>query len=263
MGCERLKDHVALITGGGRGIGKAIAKRLYQEKANVVICGTTEDVLKQAAEEIATEDREEDREVLPIVCDVSDANQIKAMVGKARERFGKVDILVNNAAIMLRHIGLERAVRPFYELDEADWDSVMSVNVKGMWMCAREVFPDMRSQNWGRIINISSDTVYMGRGNGLQYVTSKAAVVGLTRALAFEVGQFGITVNAISPGLTQSETVQEHDFRQMSEDLAKNSAIPRLECPEDLAGTAAWLASDDAGFVTGQAVSVSGGLSLH
>ena len=259
MSCERLKARVALITGGGRGIGKAIAKRLYQEKASVVICGTTEDVLKQAAEEIATEDRE----VLPIVCDVSDANQIKTMVGKARERFGKVDVLVNNAAIMLRHIRLERAVRPFYELDEADWDRVMSVNVKGMWMCAREVFPDMRSQNWGRVINISSDTVYIGRGNGLQYVTSKAAVVGLTRALAFEVGQFGITVNAISPGLTQSETVQEYDFKQMSEDLANNSAIPRLEYPEDLAGTAAWLASDDAGFVTGQVVSVSGGLSLH
>jgi NAD(P)-dependent dehydrogenase (short-subunit alcohol dehydrogenase family) len=259
MSCERLKGRVALITGGGRGIGKAIAKRLYQEKANVVICGTTEDVLKQAAEEIATESRE----VLPLVCDVSDANQIKATVGKARERFGKVDILVNNAAIMLRHIGVERAVRPFYELDEADWDNVMAVNVKGMWMCAREVFSDMRSQNWGRIINISSDTVYMGRGNGLQYVTSKAAVVGLTRALAFEAGPFGITVNAISPGLTQSETVQEHDFEQMSKELAKNSAIPRLETPEDLAGTAAWLASDDAGFVTGQAVSVSGGLSLH
>jgi len=259
MGCERLKGRVALITGGGRGIGKAVAKRFYQEKADVVICGTTEDVLKQAAEEIATEDRK----VLPIVCDVSDANQVKAMVCKARERFGKVDILVNNAAIMLRHIGLDRAARPFYELEEADWDRVMAVNVKGMWLCARELFQDMRSQNWGRIINISSDTVYMGRGNGLQYVTSKAAVVGLTRALAFEVGQFGVTVNAISPGLTQSETVQEHDFKQMSEELAKNSAIPRLEYPEDLAGTAAWLASDDAGFITGQAVSVSGGLSLH
>jgi len=259
MNCERLRGRVALVTGGGRGIGKAIAKRLYQEKAEVVICGTTEDVLKRAAEEIATDGRE----VLPIVCDVSDAKQVKAMVGKARERFGKVDILINGAAIMLRHIGFERAVRPFYELDEADWDRVMAVNVKGMWLCAREVFPDMRSQNWGRIINIASDTVYIGRGNGLQYITSKAAVVGLTRALAFEVGQFGITVNAISPGLTQSETVQEHDFKQMSEELAKNSAIPRLEYPEDLVGTAAWLASDDAAFVTGQTISVSGGLSLH
>jgi len=259
MSCERLKGHVALVTGGGRGIGKAIAKRLYLEKADVVICGTTEDVLKQAAEEIATEDRE----VLPIVCDVSDAKQIKDMVSKARERFGKVDILVNNAAIMLRHIGLDRAARPFYELDEADWDRVMAVNVKGVWLCAREVFPDMRSQNWGRIINISSDTVYIGRGNGVQYPTSKAAVIGFTRLLAVEAGKFGITVNSISPGLTQSETVQEHEFDQMSEELAKNSAIPRLEYPEDLAGTAAWLASDDAAFVTGQTVSVSGGLCFH
>jgi NAD(P)-dependent dehydrogenase (short-subunit alcohol dehydrogenase family) len=121
----------------------------------------------------------------------------------------------------------------------------------------------MRAQGWGRIINISSDTVYLGRGNGLQYVTSKAAVVGLTRALAFEVGRFGVTVNAISPGLTQSETVREHDLSGISEQIASNSAIPRLEYPEDLAGTAAWLATDDAAFVTGQAISVSGGLSLH
>lgn len=259
MNCERLKGHVAFVTGGGRGIGKAIARRLYQEKAELVICGTTRDVLERAAEEIGTDGRE----VLPIVCDVADAEQINAAVEKARQRFGKVDILVNGAAIMLRHIGVERATRPFYELDEADWDRVMAVNVKGMWLCSKAVFPDMRSQGWGRIINISSDTVYMGRGNGLQYITSKAAVVGLTRALAFEVGRFGITVNAISPGLTQSETIREHDFAQMSEQLAQISAIPRLEYPEDLAGTAAWLASDDAAFVTGQTVSVSGGLSLH
>jgi NAD(P)-dependent dehydrogenase (short-subunit alcohol dehydrogenase family) len=254
-----LEGHVALITGGGRGIGKAIARRLYSEKADIVICGTTEDVLKKAAEEIASEDRE----VLPMVCDVSDSRQVKAMVEKARRRFGKVDILVNNAAVMLRHIGYERATKPFYELEEADWDRVMDVNVKGMWLCSSEVFSDMRAQNWGRVINISSDTVFMGRGNGIQYITSKAAVVGITRGLAFEAGPYGITVNAISPGLVQSETVQEHDFKEMSEVLANSSAIPRLEYPEDLAGAAAWLASDDAAFVTGQNISVSGGLSLH
>ena len=259
MRCERLEGHVALITGGGRGIGKAIARRLYSEKADIAICGTTKDVLKKAAEEIASEDRE----VLPMVCDVSDSGQVKAMVEKARRRFGKIDILVNNAAVMLRHIGYERATKPFYELDEADWDRVMDVNVKGMWLCAKEVFSDMRAQNWGRIINISSDTVFMGRGNGVQYITSKAAVVGLTRGLAFEAGRHGITVNAISPGLVQSETVQEHDFKEMSEVLANSSAIPRLEYPDDLAGAAAWLASDDAAFVTGQNISVSGGLSLH
>ncbi|AJF06716.1 SDR family NAD(P)-dependent oxidoreductase [Geoalkalibacter subterraneus] len=259
MQCERLEGHVALITGGGRGIGKAIARRLYSEKADIVICGTTEDVLKKAAEEIASEDRE----VLPIVCDVSDSGQVKAMVEKARQRFGKVDILVNNAAIMLRHIGYERATKHFYELDEADWDRVMDVNVKGMWLCSSEVFSDMRAQNWGRIINISSDTVFIGRGNGIQYITSKAAVVGITRGLAFEAGPYGITVNAISPGLVQSETVQEHDFKEMSEVLANSSAIPRLEYPDDLAGAAAWLSSDDAAFVTGQNISVSGGLSLH
>ena len=253
---KRLENRVALVTGGGRGIGKAIATRYCKEGAAVVICGTTGDVLQQAAREIGPD-------VLPVVCDVSQASQIEAMARQARERFGKIDILVNNAAIMIRHIGSERAHRPFDELAEEDWDLVMSVNVKGPWLCARAVFPYMRAQGWGRIINIASDTVYMGRGNGLQYVTSKAAVVGMTRALAFEVGRFGITVNAISPGLTQSETVQEHDLSAMSEQLARNSAIPRLEYPEDLAGTAVWLATDDAAFVTGQTISVSGGLSLH
>ncbi len=253
---KRLENHVALVTGGGRGIGKAIAKRLYTEGAKLAICGTTLDVLQQAAKEIGAD-------VLPIVCDVSQSNQVEAMVRQIRDGFGKVDILVNNAAIMIRHIGIQRASRAFYELDEADWDKVMSVNIKGMWLCAKAVFPDMRSQKWGRIINIASDTVYMGRGNGLQYITSKAAVVGLTRGLAFEVGKYGVTVNAISPGLTQTETVQEHDFAKMSEQIAQNSAIPRLEYPEDLAGTAAYLASDDAAFVTGQTISVSGGLALH
>lgn len=253
---KRLENHVALVTGGGRGIGKAIATRFYAEGAKVAICGTTASVLEEAARTIGAD-------ALPIVCDVSQAEQVEAMVRRIRERFGKVDILVNNAAVMLRHVGLERAVRPFNEIEEAVWDQVMAVNVKGGWLCARAVFPDMQAQHWGRIINIASDTVFIGRGNGIQYVTSKAAVVGMTRGLAWEVGRHGITVNAISPGLTQSETVREHDFAAMTEELAKNSAIPRPELPEDLAGTAASLASDDAGFVTGQTICVDGGLVLH
>jgi len=166
----------------------------------VAICGTTPDVLESAAREIGPD-------VLPLVCDVSQADQVEATVRRIRERFGKVDILVNNAALMLRHVGLERAARPFTELEEEVWDQVMAVNVKGPWLCARAVFPDMQAQRWGRIINIASDTVFLGRGNGAQYITSKAAVIGLTHALACEVGRHGITVNAISPGLTQSETV--------------------------------------------------------
>jgi len=253
---KRLENHVALVTGGGRGIGKAIAHRLYQEGAKVAICGTTPEVLQEAACEIGPD-------VLPVPCDVARVAQVEELVSRVRDKFGKIDILVNNAAVMLRHIGIERSTRPFYELEESDWDLVMNVNVKGVWLCSRAVFPDMRSHGWGRIINIASDTVYMGWGNGVQYITSKAGVVGLTRALAFETGRFGVTVNAISPGLTQSESVKEHDFGAMSEELARNSAIPRLEYPEDLVGTAAWLASDDAAFVTGQVISVNGGLVLH
>jgi len=253
---KRLETHVALVTGGGRGIGKAIARRLYAEGAKVAICGTTPDVLEASARELGPD-------VLPLVCDVSRAEQVNETVRRISAHFGKVDILVNNAAVMLRHVGMERAAKPFTELEEEVWNQVMDVNVKGQWLCARAVFADMQAQNWGRIINIASDTAFIGRGNGLQYITSKAAVIGLTHALACEVGRHGITVNAISPGLTQSETVREHSFEAMSRQLADQSAIPRLEVPEDLVGTAAWLASDDAAFVTGQTISVSGGLVLR
>jgi len=247
---------VALVTGGGRGIGKAIAARLYSEGAKLAICGTTPDVLQETAKQIGPD-------VLAIKCDVSKYSEVEAMVQQIRDRFGKVDILINNAAVMLRHVGFERATKPFYELEEEVWDKAMNVNVKGVWFCCKAVFPDMKAQNWGRVINISSDIVFLARGNGIQYITSKAAVVGLTRALAWEMGRFGITVNAISPGLTQSETVKEHIFDSITEEFAKNSAIPRPEYPEDLAGTAVWLASDDAEFVTGQNISVSGGLVFH
>jgi len=253
---KRLENRVALVTGGGRGIGKAIAARLHQEGARVAICGTTEPVLAAAAAEIGPE-------VLPIVCDVSDAAAVEAMAGRVRERFGKLDILVNNAALMMRHIGKERAARPFYRLEEADWDRVMAVNVKGVWLCARAALPDMRAQGWGRIINIGSDTVFMGRGNGLQYVASKAAVVGITHALAFEVGRFGITANTISPGMTQTETVEENDLSGLAEQLVQASAIRRKIYAQDIAGTAAWLASDDAALVTGQTTSVNAGLVLR
>jgi len=195
MNQQRLAGRVALVTGGGRGIGKAIAQRLYAEGADLAIIGTTAQVLEQAAQDIAQE-----RPVLALVCDVADGAQLTRTVASLRERLGKIDILVNNASIMLRHIGVERATRPFHELDEQDWDRVMAVNVKAQWLTAKAVFADMRAQQWGRIINLASDTVYLGRGNGLQYITSKAAVIGLTRALAHEVGRYGITVNAISPG---------------------------------------------------------------
>lgn len=254
-----IKNKVALITGGGRGIGKAIAKRYYQEGARVIICGTTTEALRDAAQEIAG--AKED--VMTVLCDVSDAAQVENMAKQIKAKYGKVDILVNNAAIMTRHIGRERATRPFYELLEEDWDAVMAVNVKGPWLCAKAFYPEMKAQKWGRIINIASSTFYAGAGNGLQYVTSKGAVVGLTRRLATEVGRYGITVNAISPGLTMSETVLETVPKEALMRRAETTPIPRPEEPEDLVGTAVWLASDDAAFVTAQVISVDGGMSKH
>jgi NAD(P)-dependent dehydrogenase (short-subunit alcohol dehydrogenase family) len=251
-----LSGKVAVVTGAAAGIGAACCRLLAEAGARVVVTDTD----LAAASELA-------KELQPggfaLALDVAVPERVDAAFVHIAETCGGVDILVNNAAVMLRHVGMERAARPFTELEEEVWDQVMAVNVKGPWLCARAVFTDMQAQRWGRIINIASDTVFMGRGNGAQYITSKAAVIGFTRALACEVGRHGVTVNAISPGLTQSETVLEHGFDAMAKQLAEQSAIPRLEVPEDLAGTAAWIASDDAAFVTGQTICVSGGLVLH
>jgi NAD(P)-dependent dehydrogenase (short-subunit alcohol dehydrogenase family) len=181
------------------------------------------------------------------------------MIARTVERFGRLDVLVNNAALYAALM----PKRPFEELEPADWDRVLAVNVKGLFLCARAALPHLRASGQGRIINISSGTVFSGSPGFLHYVTSKGAVVAFTRALAREVGRHGITVNAIAPGLTASETALAAYPPGEMEERAASRAIKRVQVPEDLVGAVVFLASDAAAFITGQTLVVDGGNAMH
>ncbi len=247
----RLKDRVAIVTGSAQGIGRVYALRLASEGAKVVVT----DVLDPGA--TAHEISAQGGEALALRADVVDPQSIEEMVRNTVDRFGRVDILVNNAALFGE---LER--RPFDQIPLDEWDRVMMVNVKGLFICCRAVLSSMKLQKKGRIINISSGTVLQGTPWFLHYVTSKGAVVALTRALAREVGEFGITVNTIAPGHTLSETVRRRGPNADERALATR-AIRRSQVPEDLGGTVVFLASDDSEFITGQMIVVDGGSALH
>lgn len=246
----RLKDKVAIVTGGARHIGAVYARRLAAEGASVVIA----DVLD--AKEVVREIVSADGRAMALKVDVSNEEETLRMAEETVRSFGRIDILVNNAALFL---GLRR--RPFYEISAEEWDQVSAVNIKGPFLCAKAVFPQMKKQRGGKIINISSNTVLQGTPLFLHYVASKAALIGMTRALAREVGEFGICVNAIAPGLVQHDGMNAP--KEFTELQLKARALKRLQVPEDLAGTLIYLASSDSDFVTGQTIVVDGGSVLY
>ncbi len=242
----RLKDKVAIVTGGGIGLGRAYCKALASEGAKVVVA----DIQEAAANEVAKA-----IDGLALRVDVTSAEQTRAMAEKTLAAYGRIDILLNNAGLYS-----VLAKKPFFEIDEAEWDRVMAVNVKGVFLCSRAVHPAMKAQRKGKIINISSGTVLGGTAMFLHYVTSKAAVIGLTRALAREVGPDNICVNAITPGLTVAD---ENQKAMLPEDYLaarrRARALQRDQLPEDLVGTVLFLASGDSDFLTGQTINVDGG----
>jgi NAD(P)-dependent dehydrogenase (short-subunit alcohol dehydrogenase family) len=245
----RLKDKVAVITGGAQGIGFQYAVRFLAEGARVVVADIADPTA--AAEKLGAPDR-----TLGVRVDVSDALSVRAMVDAAVARFGRIDVLVNNAAIFA-------ALKPqsFEEIAESEWDRVMAVNVKGVWNCVRAVTPVMRAQGGGRVVNIASAIVAKGTAFLLHYVTSKGAVVAMTRALARELGPASITVNAVAPGLILSDTVQANpDITgfQMSAIMQARS-LKRDAFPDDVEGAVVFLASDDSAFMSGQTLIVDGG----
>ena len=246
----RLKGKVAIVTGGARNIGAAYCRRLAAEGAAIAIA----DLLDGST--VAREIQEAKGEALSLKVDVSREEDTARMAEETVKRFGRIDILVNNAAIFL---SIKR--KPFYELTENEWDQVSSVNIKGPFLCAKAVFPQMKNQKSGKIINISSTTALQGTPLFLHYVASKAALIGMTRSMARELGSFGIGVNAIAPGLVEHEgqTVP----KEFTEFQLKARSFKRLETPEDLAGTLVYLASSDSDFITGQTVVVDGGSLLH
>ena len=245
---NRLEGRVAIITGAARGIGRAYSLGMAREGANIVAV----DVLDASATASAAEAL--GVKALTLVLDVSVAEQTQRMAQETLETFGRIDILINNAAISPE--------QPFEEITFEDWRSVLSVDIDGVFLCAKAVVPQMKQQQSGRIINISSSTVFMSFPNLTHYITSKAGVIGLTRALATELGEHGITVNAISPGLTQTERTESIPDEIWNMQVAMQS-IKRREMPEDLVGTAVFLASDEAAFITGQLLSVCGGFVKH
>ncbi|MGE5816883.1 MAG: SDR family NAD(P)-dependent oxidoreductase [Deltaproteobacteria bacterium] len=246
----RLGGKVAIVTGGARHIGAAYARRLALEGAAVVIA----DVLD--GDPIANEIRSQNGRALAVNVDVSNEEATNRMAAEALRAFGRIAILVNNAAIF---INITR--HPFYEITAEEWDRVSAVNIKGPFLCAKAVFPQMKQQKGGKIINISSSTAYWGTPNFLHYVASKAALVGMTRSLAREVGEFGICVNAIAPGLVEHEG--QNAPRALAELQLRERSIKRLQTPDDLMGTLIFLASPDSDFMTGQTIVVDGGSVFH
>jgi 3-oxoacyl-[acyl-carrier protein] reductase len=250
----RLEDKVVIITGGGKGLGKVYAEHMSREGASVVVA----DIDAEAVEQTASEIEAAGGSALGIRVDISSEESTKRMADLALKRFGTIDVLVNNASLMST---LPR--RPWHQIPVEEWDKVMAVNLRGMFLCCLAVYPAMKEKQSGKIINISSGRVLDGTPNRLHYTTSKAGVVGFTRALARELGEDNICVNAIAPGLTLSATqIASSDSNYIQWQNDKRS-IKRSQVPEDLVGTVIFLASSDSNFMTGQLLNVDGGMNMH
>lgn len=249
----RLNGKVAIVTGGARALGKAYALRLAQEGAKLIIADildgyeTTNAIERQGGEAIF------------IQTDVTSEESTIKMAREGFERFGKIDILINNAAMFATLVK-----KPFYEIPAQEWDAVMAVNLKGPFLCAKAVYPYMKRQGKGKIINVSSGAFYKGLPHFLHYVVSKGGNVALTRSLAKEMGDAGICVNTIAPGFTETDYLRENpmDSPEVIQSSIDSRCFKRSETPEDLVGTIVFLSSDDSDYVTGQTIIVDGGSAL-
>ena len=248
----RLRGKVVIVTGGARGIGRAYGLGVASEGAKVVVADVADG--KPAVKEIEGLGAQ----ALVVECDVSREADTLRLATETLARFGRIDVLVNNAAL---YGSLKR--RPFMEIPIEEWDRVMAVNLRGLFLCARAVFPAMKAQGKGRIINIASGTFFKGVPNYIHYTTSKGGVVGFTRSLARELGDFGIRVNAIAPGFTLSGENEKNMPEEGREANVWMRMLKRAEVPGDIVGTLVFLASDDSDFITGQTIVVDGGSVVH
>ena len=246
------KDKVAVITGAANGIGQAFARRLAEDGVHIAIADlvpgdATVKLVEQAG-----------RQALACQCDITSEQAVAAMAAEVQKKFGRCDIVINCAGIF--------PVQAFDTMSFADWRKVMAINLDGMFLVTHAFVPGMRQRGWGRIVNLSSSTVGSVVSGFAHYVTTKAGIIGFTRALAGELGPYGITVNAIAPSITRTPGTLSRQPRAgiasmeaEFELVAQQQSIKRVEVPEDLVGTLSYLTSDDAAFVTGQTINVNGG----
>jgi 3-oxoacyl-[acyl-carrier protein] reductase len=243
-------DKVVVITGAGQGIGRSFAKAFASGGAKVVIAERNMDSARAVEKEIAAGNGH----AKAIETDVADEDSVKQLAASVDQAFGRADVLINNAAIFST---LE--MRPFDQIPLAEWEQVLRVNVTGPFLCSRALVPLMRKNKWGRIINMASGAVTLGRPNYLHYIASKSALAGMSHSMARELGPDGITVNAILPGATFTEIPRKTVTPEQKERIIAMQCLPRAQVPADLLGVVLFLASDASAFMTGQEITVDGG----
>jgi 3-oxoacyl-[acyl-carrier protein] reductase len=248
-----VRNRVVMITGAGQGIGRTYAKEFALAGARVGLV----EINEAAAEAVAAEIRAEGGQAISACADVCNPTSVDRAVQQIRAAFGDVAVLINNAAIF---VTLGR--QAFDAISLSEWEQVLRVNVTGSWVCASAVAAGMRKVGWGRIINVSSSTVPLGAPMFCHYVTSKAAVIGMTRAMAKELGPHGVTVNCLLPGLTETEVDNPGRSDAMRQKVVEMQAVKRLGRPEDMVGTVMYLASPISSFMTGQSILVDGGMAF-
>ena len=245
----KLKDHVVLVTGSTRGIGKEIAATFAREGAKVIVCGTNEGLSRSVTEEI----RREGFSAENFTCDVTKLENVEKMVNKILDKFNRIDILVNNAGVTRDNLILR--------MKENDWDAVMNVNLKGTFNCTKIVAKAMLKAQKGKIINIASIIGITGNSGQANYAASKAGIIGFTKSVARELASRGITANAVAPGYIQTEMTDKLN-EKTRDALLKNIPLQKLGTPQDVAGVCVFLASNEADYITGQTIIVDGGMAI-
>ena len=247
---RRFENQVAIVTGAGRGIGKAVAARLFEEGAAVAILDIDGDSAAVAAEEIASSDAR----VLSFAADVTDEMAVSHVFDSVASRLGRLSVLINNAGTY-PHIPIE-------DCSLADWRRIITTNLDSAFLCTRSAFPVMKAAGYGRIVNLSSEVFYSGLEKVSAYAASKGGVIGLTRVAATEGGPFGITVNAVAPGLIETPGVMT-DIAEHFDDILPYQTVKRRGQPKDIVECIAFLASPDASFTNGETLSANGGMSYR
>ena len=248
----RLRNKVAIITGAAHGIGKAYARRFAEEGARVVIA----DIDQPSSEATAKALVDSGGSAWARTTDVRSFSDVQGLMRETVDRFGSIDILLNNAAI---YVTEKLWKGPVEDLALDEWDRVLEVNLKGVFLCSKAVIPIMKRQKSGKIINIASGTFFSGSGNMPHYTTAKGGVVALTRVMARQLGEWGINVNCLTPGSTMSEESVTEDVLKRRQDSVDKRCFKRVEAPSDVVGTALFLASSDSDFITGQLLVIEGG----